>query len=366
MKHLKRVLPAILCLSLLLSLCCGFSASASSPEKSASTPAAAEKKEDEKTEPPSPVGEYTLFAVHNEGFTVDAKEMNVESDLTLSEDGTGSMTMVSGTSNETMPLKKWTMSEEGGIELVAEDDSSISCSFRDGLIELLLPGYDGFYLYYAREDADVSGLEVLGVEEFQKLYAEAKAKSASKLYTLWNSLDTKKGVHLNYKVHTDYMDSTRSFDVHGKDGVYYSERTTQVGKVKDTTVNFFQDGKMMLLYPKDKTGKVATETSSALIANNVMLLDELCSAIYGRAQESRFTVETKEIDGKEYEAEVFPASPFRGESVFCYDKDGKLVYYIQQDPEDPVIALGESFYTVYAIDDKVDESLLDIKDYTIK
>ena len=72
------------------------------------------------------------------------------------------------------------------------------------------------------------------------------------------------------------------------------------------------------------------------------------------------------IDGKTYEAEVFPATAFVGESVFCYDTDGKLVYYLEGETEVSAALIGKLSYTITAIDDKVDETLFDLSAYQLK
>ena len=79
MKKIGRILALVLCLGLLMSLCFGLTASAAAGDSKA-----AEKKED------SPEGQYEIFAVHNEGFTVDSAAMGMVSTLKLEKGGKGS------------------------------------------------------------------------------------------------------------------------------------------------------------------------------------------------------------------------------------------------------------------------------------
>ena len=76
MKKIGRILALVLCLGLLMSLCFGLTASAAAGDSKA-----AEKKED------SPEGQYEIFAVHNEGFTVDSAAMGMVSTLKLEKGG---------------------------------------------------------------------------------------------------------------------------------------------------------------------------------------------------------------------------------------------------------------------------------------
>ena len=67
-----------------------------------------------------------------------------------------------------------------------------------------------------------------------------------------------------------------------------------------------------------------------------------------------------------YTVEVFPATDYTPEAAFYYNDDGQLAYYIKGAP---VIELaqevGESVYTIHAIDTEVDETLFDISGYQI-
>ena len=350
MKKIGRILALVLCLGLLMSLCFGLTASAAAGDSKA-----AEKKED------SPEGQYEIFAVHNEGFTVDSAAMGMVSTLKLEKGGKGVMT----SDDLSMEIKSWT-NEDGSLTFVMADGSETTGSYHDGLLQMMLPGYDDMYLFYAREDADRSGIEVLNREEFLERYNAAKEKPTSRISALCESLDTKKGVHLSYERKSEKGGAEEKFDVHGKEELYYSLHTVTVSGKEQQTANCVREGKVMLLYPKDKKGQVVTELNSSVLNHNLLLMDNLYSAISRRAKELQFTVETREIDGKTYEAEVFPATAFVGESVFCYDTDGKLVYYLEGETEVSAALIGKLSYTITAIDDKVDETLFNLSAYQLK
>ena len=160
------------------------------------------------------------------------------------------------------------------------------------------------------------------------------------------------------------MDSTSILDVQAKDGQYYSLRTTKAGGYEQLSATLYKDGKSYVLYPDEKRGNVALAYSSSLLTDNILLMDELFKDIYTCAFRKDFTEETRELEGVRYTAEVFPAQDYSAETVFFYDDAGKLVHVLKGAP---VIMpdLGETFYTVRAIDGKVDEALFDISGYTI-
>jgi len=154
--------------------------------------------------------------------------------------------------------------------------------------------------------------------------------------------------------------------VHGKDGVYYSRRTTQVSGFENTMVTFFRDGTAYNLYPKDMTGLIATTTNSSYIRENVMLMDHLFSDIHSYAQRKDYTTEKRELDGVSYTVELFPATGSTAEAAFYFNADGKLAFCFEGAPVIKTAAeIGETVYTVHAIDEAVNEALFDISGYTI-
>jgi len=336
-------------------------------EKEAETSAEAAAPAEESSAPAKefPVeGKYSLFAVVNEGYCVAAAELQMESELTLDEGGTGAMSF----DEDEMPVTEWTL-ENGVVSITMEDGSAASGAFHDGILDLDLYGTGEMLLLFAQDDADISGYTLMTLDELQKAMQEAEAEmpeADSMVAALCRSLDPAAGVHLSYQLHTEYMDATQDFDVYGKGEEFYSCRTTQVSGKEGKVITFFSGGKVYNLDPESMTGVLVTETDSALIAANVMMMDPLYSAIWTKAQEAEYTAEEREIDGKTYQAEVFPAGEYTPEAVFCFDESGMLARYIEGAPVvETSIPLGESVYTVNVIDGDVDASLFDISGYTI-
>lgn len=309
-------------------------------------------------------GEYKLFGVYAEGFTVNAAEMEMSSVLKLEKGGTGSMSM----DTDEMAVSKWEDSD-GTVTITMEDESSAEAKFHDGILEMDIFGTGDMIMYYAQEEADISGYELLTLEQVLEKKAEAEAgKKAvdSKVGALWQTLDTKSGVHMNYSRTIAKMNAEQKFDVQGRDGVYYSSRTSKTGSLEGTTITFFEDGKLYNLDPGKKTGVIATTTSSDIVSKDVMRLDDLYKAIGTSAESAEFTEETREIDGTTYAAEVFPAGDYTPEGAFCFNDSGELVYYIEgTTPAKKGIDNGEIVYKINAIDTKIDEELFDISGYKI-
>ena len=309
-------------------------------------------------------GEYKLFGVYAEGFTVNAAEMEMSSVLKLEKGGTGSMSM----DTDEMAVSKWEDSD-GTVTITMEDESSAEAKFHDGILEMDIFGTGDMIMYYAQEEADISGYELLTLEQVLEKRAEAEAgKKAvdSKVGALWQTLDTKSGVHMNYSRTIAKMNAEQKFDVQGRDGVYYSSRTSKTGSLEGTTITFFEDGKVYNLDPRKMTGVIATTTSSDIVSKDVMRLDDLYKAIGTSAESAEFTEETREIDGTTYAAEVFPAGDYTPEGAFCFNDSGELVYYIEgTTPAKKGIDNGEIVYKINAIDTKIDEELFDISGYKI-
>ena len=309
-------------------------------------------------------GEYKLFGVYAEGFTVNAGEMEMTSVLKLEKGGTGSMSM----DTDEMAVSKWE-DADGTVTITMEDESSAEAKFHDGILEMDIFGTGDMIMYYAQEEADISGYELLTLEQVLEKRAEAEAgKKAvdSKVGALWQTLDTKSGVHMNYSRTIAKMNAEQKFDVQGRDGVYYSSRTSKTGSLEGTTITFFEDGKVYNLDPRKMTGVIATTTSSDIVSKDVMRLDDLYKAIGTSAEIAEFTEETREIDGTTYAAEVFPAGDYTPEGAFCFNDSGELVYYIEgTTPAKKGVDNGEIVYKINAIDTKIDEALFDISGYKI-
>ena len=112
-------------------------------------------------------GEYTLFGVSNQGLLVKSSDLETESQITLKEDNTGSMSF----DGSVMDITQWT-TDENKIIITMADGSQAPAKVHDGVLELDLYGNGSMILYFAQENADISGYEFLPLEEVQAKLAE--------------------------------------------------------------------------------------------------------------------------------------------------------------------------------------------------
>lgn len=301
-------------------------------------------------------GEYALFGVETEGYLVQPEVIGATSSLRLDADGTG-LIILNGNS---MEMTRWTV-EGSTLSAALADGSGVACALENGVLKMDIYGNGAILLYYGHAQADLSAWHPLSEEEFFAQYT-ADHTPSSRLYALWLGLVTDAGVHLRYDVRLDYVNAGQSYDVHGKDGIYYSQRASRVSGLEGGSVTFFRDGAAYNLNPETRTGVLVTTTSSSLIANNVMQMDRLYAAISANAQRMDFFQEPREVDGVTYAVEVFPAeSEYQSDAAFYFDETGNLRYCQEINP-----TIGESFYTLLALDGAVDESLFDVSGYTIE
>ncbi len=381
MKKLNRILAGVLALTLAVFLCaCSGGAEKTAPQtetgeeavsdtQTVPQPASSETPEEPEAVPPAPAeevdlpteGVYTLFAVQQHGLLVDSNVVEDSSVLTLEENGGGSLTMESPDTNQTLTLTAWAVENEA-LTLSLEDGSTASGRLGNGVIELDIFGTGDLILYYAMDGANLSGYQVLGSEEYQQAF---DAAHDSRLYALWKSMDTEKGVHLRYRVKLESIDIPQDFDVHGKGGAAYSLRTTEVSGQVIHAATFYQDGTAYNLEPDEKTGRIVTTTTMEAVVKNAIITDTLYRSIATRSQEWEYTQEEREMDGETYSVEVYPGSEYQGETAFYYDGDGNLKYCVEG--ASPAVAdYGETTYTIEGIDDSVDETLFDLSGYDIE
>ncbi|MBQ1423854.1 MAG: hypothetical protein IIY96_05385, partial [Lachnospiraceae bacterium] len=115
------------------------------------------------------------------------------------------------------------------------------------------------------------------------------------------------------------------------------------------------------------TGILVTETSAGIILSHPELTDQLIQDIFVCMQNSVYDEETMDISGEDYDAEVYPAGSMQSEGIFCFDRDGKLAFYLKsEDPESDTPGITDGVFTIHEFDDKVDVSLFDISGYTIE
>ena len=280
---------------------------------------------------------YVLSSINYGGQEMDPGALNITSMLTLNADGTGVLSM-NGSEAE---LPKWTL-EGGVLTLYAQNGGDMACGYENGVVTMEMG--ENYYWYYTLSDGPIQ---------------------ASLLSAVCAAIDGNAGAHLNYEFHSDYMDSVSAFDVHARGGAYYSHRVTKVSGRDQTTDTCFLNGVAYLLYPDEMRAKVATSTSSSAITQNTLIMDSLFKAMYQRAQRTDFTTETQEIEGVAYTAEIYPGSDYVTDMTFYFDQAGNLVHALEGAPK-TASYLGETFYTVHAIDTDVNDALFDISAYTVE
>ncbi len=139
---MKRILALTLCAVMLFAFCpalTGLRADAAAPAKT-------ETKAAKETEKLPIEGEYTLFAVDNEGVLLEAADANVSSVISLAKDGTGKMTF-----NDESDKMKWT-EKNGTLALTDSSGATQEGSIQDGIIKIEIT--PGVFLYYAREGVE--------------------------------------------------------------------------------------------------------------------------------------------------------------------------------------------------------------------
>lgn len=110
-------------------------------------------------------GVYTMFAMQNEGYLVESKDADMSSVITLNEDGTGTMTM----DDDSAGITSWVVNGDT-ITITVDDGSSASGKFLGDVIELDILGGGNMIIYYATADADISGYDLMTMEELQEAY----------------------------------------------------------------------------------------------------------------------------------------------------------------------------------------------------
>lgn len=307
-------------------------------------------------------GEYTIFAVRNEGYTVSSTEMEIESTMSLLAEGTGSLTLM----GDTIDITSWS-SENGAFNLSLADGTVTGGNARGGVIELDIYGTGDMLLIYAQEKADTSSYTLLTIDEVKEQMAAAEEANKTKLDYILDGIDPVAGAHLRYQRRLDALNTVQDYDVYAKDGVYYSARTTKVAGAESTLVTFIKDGKVYNLYPGKKTGNYVTDLPLSVTNDNILLMDDLFSEMRMASVRTDQVEEDREIEGASFLAEVYPQTEYSPETVFYFTEDGSLAYCYTAAPViESAAYVGDSLYTVGSIDGEVDESLFDISAYTIQ
>lgn len=303
-------------------------------------------------------GDYTAFAVQYNGQTVSAEELQMDLAMTLRADGTGSMR----SDAEEMELT-WSLTD-GTLTITMADGGIADAPFENGIAALDLYGDGSMVIYCAQAGADTSGIQVMSMDEIrEKLESEM---GGSRVNMVWRGTVEQDGTHLKYDKKTEELDALQHFEVYSRGGEFCSCQKTEVSGREQELRVLFRDGKAYNLYPKDMTGNIATTTDSAAIADNVLMLDPLYAVIFRYARQTGFTEESRNFNGTTCTAAVYPATEYTPETVFFFDEADRLVGVVEGKPAvNSALEIGETEYTVYAIDDQIDETLFDISGYTI-
>ena len=306
-------------------------------------------------------GEYNIFAVRNEGYTISASEMEIEGTMTLSPDGTGSITMM----GESMDITSWT-AQDGAFTVTLADESSAEGNARGGIIELDIYGTGDMLLIFAQEKADTSSYTLLTFDEVKEQILAAEEANKTALGLVLGGIDPVAGAHLRYQRRINALDTVQEYDVYAKDGVYYSARTTKTAGAQSTVITFIKDGKVYNLYPDKKTGNYVTDLPLSITNENILLMDDLYSEMRMTSMRTDHVEEEREIEGASFPAEVYPQTDYDPETVFYFADDGSLAYcYTAAPVVESAAYIGDILYTVESIDGEVDESLFDISSYEI-
>ena len=288
-------------------------------------------------------GEYELISMSYAGSEMNPASMGMSALLTLNENGTGSLVM-NGAENE---LPKWT--DDGTtVTLYNTGGDAVPCSYADGIITLEMS--ENYYWYFYHESVNPNA-----------------GKAASMLSKVFDEIDPAAGAHLSYEYHSDYMDYTVIHEVNAKGGSYSSLETSKISGSNHESVsaNCFINDTLYSIKPAEKQGKVVMNISLSMLNNNTLMLDDCYKLMRSNILRKDYTVEERELNGKKFTAEVFPASGNTAEAAFYFDETGKLVHILEGAP---VLKpdLGERLYTIYSFDDNVDTSLFDLSGYAIE
>lgn len=171
---LKTILVLMLALCLLVALTACGDKNKSDEEPGAETGETVETVDDTvaaddtvATEPEAPAepaaGEYTLFGVETEGYLVSALHMGMTATLTLNEDGAGTLVV----NEDTMDIASW---KQNGASLTVAmgDGDTAGASLDEGVVIMDLYGDGSFRLFFAADDADTSGYELMTVDEYME------------------------------------------------------------------------------------------------------------------------------------------------------------------------------------------------------
>lgn len=294
-------------------------------------------------------GTYTLFTTEYLGTQISPEAWQTSGSIVLNKNGKGTYYSF----GEDLTIKSWT--EKNGI---------VTANIEDvGPVELKLVGNGilemeqttGTYYYYAKEGADTRNFKTGG------------HPTGSMLYAAFRGIDREKGAHLRYSTESKYsnasMNTGVSFETHAKgDSLIVISQTKEQG-ASQLSALLTLNGSVYQLSPGEKRGYVVISSMPAFSLLKVMEQDGLYRAMASRAMRTDYRVETRKVNGANCRVEVFPAVDSSPEAAFYFDESGQLVYMSEGASQG--MSAGETFYTVAAIDGKVNESLFDVSSYKI-
>ena len=294
-------------------------------------------------------GEYTLFTTEYLGSQLSPEAWQTSGSIVLNKNGKGKYLSF----GEELAITSWT--EKNGIVTANIEDA--------GPVELVLVGdgilemeqTSGTYYYYAREGADTGNFKTGG------------HPTGSMLYAVFRGIDREKGAHLRYSVEAKYanasMNTAASYETHAKgDSLIVISRMKETG-ADQLSALLTLNGTVYQLSPGEKRGYIVISSMPAFSLLKVMEQDQLYRAMASRAMRTDYKVETRKVNGASFRVEVFPAVGITPEAAFYFDESGQLVY--MSEGSSSGMNTGETFCTVAAIDDKVNENLFDISSYKI-
>ncbi|MCR5576439.1 MAG: hypothetical protein K6F56_05470 [Oscillospiraceae bacterium] len=294
-------------------------------------------------------GEYTLFTTEYLGRQISPEAWQTSGSIVLNKNGKGMYYSF----GEELAITSW-MEKNGTVTANIEDFGPVELVFvGDGILEM--EQTTGTYYYYARAGADTEKFKTGG------------HPTGSMLYSVFRGIDMEKGAHLRYSSESKYsnagMNSSASFETHAKGDSFIVISRAKAQGADQLSAMLTLNGTVYQLSPSEKKGFVVIPSMPAFSLLKVMEQDGLYRAMASRAMRTDYRVETRKLNGANCRVEVFPAADYSPEAAFYFDESGQLVCMSEGSSQG--MSSGETFYTVSAIDDKVNESLFDVSSYKI-
>lgn len=306
----------------------------------------------------SPLGSYEIRAMEMEGYTMSPDALAISGGMTLREGGTGTFKM----NAVQRKITDWGM--VGNHMVITVSDGSIFMgTYGNGIALLDITGNGEYYAMFARDDADLSNLELLSLEEVQD---RIKGEGQSLLYAQLSVVSGKPDAHLKYKMYTDYQNSVQEIETFRRNSKVYMKQTTKSDGGDKENIVFYDDGAVFELSPETKTGNLVTKRATTSLLTSPMSIDPLYLNMHLYINNIPDEITEEEIQGTEYDVYLFEETEKRPVIRFYFLKNGKLSRVVEGAPaEDPTFEFGKAVYIIEAIDNEVDEEVFDISAYDI-